>query len=97
VPKQCKGSQKDSPALKKLKPTLPSFVLSVLFIPKRATKGPAAGVVIYPGYYLPYRLHASVQQFHRAYPQAARFFELKRLHDPEETFQNLFYRTYATH
>jgi FAD/FMN-containing dehydrogenase len=48
-------------------------------------------------YYLPYRLHASAQQFHRAYPQAARFFELKRLHDPEETFQNLFYRTYATH
>lgn len=46
-------------------------------------------------YYLPYRLHASVEQFQRAYPQAHTFFELKRKYDPDELFQNEFYRTYG--
>lgn len=46
-------------------------------------------------YYLPYRLHASVAQFHRAYPQAATFFERKRFYDPEERFVNEFYLKYA--
>ena len=46
-------------------------------------------------YYLPYRLHASKKQFHRAYPQAKRFFELKRKHDPDEVFQNRFYLNYG--
>jgi hypothetical protein len=45
VPKPCKGSPKDSPALKKLKPTLPSFVLSVLLTPKRGKKGPPDGIM----------------------------------------------------
>ena len=45
-------------------------------------------------YYLPYRLHASREQFHRAYPQAKRFFELKRQYDPDELFQNQFYLKY---
>ena len=43
-------------------------------------------------YYLPYRLHATDEQFRAAYPQAKAFFELKRKHDPEELFQNEFYR-----
>jgi len=46
-------------------------------------------------YYLPYRLHATPEQFQEAYPQAARFFELKRQHDPGELFQNHFYRRYG--
>lgn len=46
-------------------------------------------------YYLPYRLHATVEQFHRAYPQAKRFFELKRKYDPQELFQNRFYLKYG--
>lgn len=46
-------------------------------------------------YYLPYRLHATPEQFHQAYPQAARFFELKRQHDPEDLFQNQFFRKYS--
>ena len=46
-------------------------------------------------YYLPYRLHATPEQFHRAYPEARRFFERKRVHDPEELFQNRFYQTYG--
>jgi len=47
-------------------------------------------------YYLPYRLHAEVEQFYRAYPQAQRFFQLKRKYDPEELFQNVLYRKYGT-
>jgi FAD/FMN-containing dehydrogenase len=46
-------------------------------------------------HYLPYRLHATQQQFDRAYPQAKQFFALKRQHDPEELFVNLFYLRYG--
>ena len=46
-------------------------------------------------YYLPYRLHATDEEFRRAYPQAARFFELKRQYDPAELFQNQFYLRYG--
>lgn len=46
-------------------------------------------------YYLPYRLHATQAQFEAAYPRAAAFFELKRKYDPNERFQNSFYRTYG--
>lgn len=46
-------------------------------------------------YYLPYRLHATPEQFYQAYPQGVRFFELKRQHDSDELFQNQFYRRYG--
>jgi FAD/FMN-containing dehydrogenase len=46
-------------------------------------------------YYLPYRLHATPAQFLRAYPQAEQFFKLKRQYDPQELFQNQFYRKYG--
>jgi FAD/FMN-containing dehydrogenase len=46
-------------------------------------------------YYLTYRLHATQEQFGQAYPEAALFFERKRHYDPEELFQNQFYRTYG--
>ncbi len=46
-------------------------------------------------YYLPYRLHATPTQFHRAYPQATEFFQLKRKYDPQEVFQNYFYLKYG--
>jgi FAD/FMN-containing dehydrogenase len=46
-------------------------------------------------YYLPYRLHASIEQFRTAYPDSERFFELKRKHDPDELFQNRFYLKYG--
>lgn len=46
-------------------------------------------------YYLPYRLHATPAQFRRAYPQADRFFALKRRYDPTEIFQNQFYLKYG--
>jgi FAD/FMN-containing dehydrogenase len=46
-------------------------------------------------YYLPYRLHTTPTQFHRAYPQATEFFQLKRKYDPQEVFQNYFYLKYG--
>ena len=46
-------------------------------------------------YYLPYRLHATREQFHRAYPQAREFFNRKGEYDPEELFQNQFYIKYG--
>ncbi len=46
-------------------------------------------------YYLPYRPHATKAQFDAAYPQARRFFELKRKYDPDELFQNQFYLAYG--
>ena len=44
-------------------------------------------------YYLPYRLHATQEQFLAAYPQATKFFARKRHYDPDERFQNQFYLT----
>ncbi len=46
-------------------------------------------------FYLPYRLHATPEQFVRAYPRAPEFFQLKRKYDPLEVFQNRFYLKYA--
>jgi FAD/FMN-containing dehydrogenase len=46
-------------------------------------------------YYLPYRLHATAEQFRRAYPRADEFFALKRKYDPGELFQNEFYVKYG--
>ncbi len=46
-------------------------------------------------YYLPYRAHATPEQFAKAYPQAHEFFELKRKYDPDELFQNGFYQNYG--
>ena len=47
-------------------------------------------------HYLPYRLHATPDQFRRAYPQSKEFFRRKRQYDPTETFQNELYIKYAT-
>jgi FAD/FMN-containing dehydrogenase len=54
-----------------------------------------ASLAAHGHYYLPYRLHASRDQFERAYPQHDAFFALKRAVDPEEVFQNQFYRAYG--
>jgi FAD/FMN-containing dehydrogenase len=55
-----------------------------------------AAINIKGRYYLPYRLHATVEQFQRAYPQAETFFALKRKYDPQELFQNQFYLRYGS-
>lgn len=46
-------------------------------------------------YYLPYRPHATVEQFLRAYPQAKEFFALKQHYDPNGVFQNEFFLNYG--
>ncbi|SNS24951.1 D-arabinono-1,4-lactone oxidase [Granulicella rosea] len=46
-------------------------------------------------YYLPYRLHASGDEFEAAYPQSQDFFRLKRKYDPDNLFENEFYLKYA--
>jgi FAD/FMN-containing dehydrogenase len=45
-------------------------------------------------YYLPYRPHATVDQFRRAYPRCREFYELKQKYDPQQLFENSFYRGY---
>jgi FAD/FMN-containing dehydrogenase len=82
------------------------FALVMLFSQERSADGDARmqamtremiEAVLSRGgrYYLPYRLHATPRQFHRAYPQARRFFQLKRKYDPDELFQNRFYLKYG--
>jgi FAD/FMN-containing dehydrogenase len=46
-------------------------------------------------YYLPYRLHATLEQFRQAYPGSKAFFELKKGHDPFGLFQNGFSKKYG--
>ncbi len=84
----------------------PMLSLVMLFVQPRTAAGEAKmqemtremiDVAISLGgrYYLPYRLHATPQQFHQAYPQAEEFFKLKRKYDPDELFQNQFYLRYG--
>jgi FAD/FMN-containing dehydrogenase len=83
----------------------PVFALVMLFDQSRTPAGEAdmqeltrelidAALDAGGRYYLPYRLHATPEQFRRAYPQAERFFALKRQYDPLELFQNEFYLKY---
>jgi FAD/FMN-containing dehydrogenase len=45
-------------------------------------------------YYLPYRPHATLDQFRRAYPRYREFYDLKQKYDPTDLFENSFYRDY---
>jgi FAD/FMN-containing dehydrogenase len=45
-------------------------------------------------YYLPYQLHATREQFQRAYPAAERLFELKRRFDPDYRLRNALWDKY---
>jgi FAD/FMN-containing dehydrogenase len=45
-------------------------------------------------YYLPYRLHATRQQFQRAYPEAEMFRQLKAVVDPQNRFRNRLWGKY---
>ncbi|MFP6762359.1 MAG: D-arabinono-1,4-lactone oxidase [Planctomycetaceae bacterium] len=84
----------------------PLLSLVMLFNQKRTPAGEAAmqiltrqmidaALAVGGRYYLPYRLHATQEQFRTAYPMAADFFALKRKYDPDELFQNQFYLTYG--
>ncbi len=45
-------------------------------------------------YYLPYQIHPTTEQFHKAYPQAKQLFELKQKFDPDYKFRNCLWDTY---
>jgi len=45
-------------------------------------------------YYLPYQSHATDDQFHRAYPQALKLFDLKATVDPTFRFRNMLWDRY---
>jgi len=86
--------------------TGPMFAFVMLFVQDRTDVGESnmraltrdlidAAIEHDGSYYLPYRLHATQEQFDRAYPQAAEFFRRKREFDPGELFQNRFYVTYG--
>jgi FAD/FMN-containing dehydrogenase/uncharacterized membrane protein YhaH (DUF805 family) len=45
-------------------------------------------------YYLPYQVHATVEQFHKAYPRAKELFDLKKKYDPTFKFRNIIWDTY---
>lgn len=45
-------------------------------------------------YYLPYQLHATQEQFHKAYPRAREFFSLKQRLDPNNKFRNKLWDKY---
>jgi len=45
-------------------------------------------------YYLPYQLHATQEQFDRAYSRAAEFFALKQQVDPDNRFRNKLWDKY---
>src|SRR6185295_9373078 len=45
-------------------------------------------------YYLPYQVHATEEQFHKAYPNAKKLFELKDKLDPVFKFRNVIWDSY---
>ncbi len=53
-----------------------------------------AALSIGGSYYLPYQPHATTEQFHKAYPNAKKLFELKRKLDPDYKFRNVIWDTY---
>ena len=84
----------------------PMIAFVLLFVQERTRAGEArmqaltrelidAAIEHEGRYYLPYRLHATREQFYRAYPRSREFFDRKREYDPEELFQNQFYLKYG--
>ncbi len=53
-----------------------------------------ASISLNGSYYLPYQAHATKEQFHAAYPNAQKLFELKAQLDPNFKFRNVIWDTY---
>lgn len=53
-----------------------------------------ASISLNGSYYLPYQAHATNEQFHNAYPNAKKLFELKTKLDPTFKFRNVIWDTY---
>jgi len=45
-------------------------------------------------YYLPYQIHATPEQFAKAYPNSKKFFALKKKLDPTNKFRNKLWDAY---
>jgi len=61
----------------------------------RMTRALIEGMIEIGGtYYLPYRPHATLGQFTRAYPRAAEFATAKRALDPQLLFRNALWDRY---
>jgi FAD/FMN-containing dehydrogenase len=85
----------------------PMFSLVLLFHMPRTVEADArmepltrslvdAAISLGGRHYLPYRLHATLDQLERAYPRVRAFFEAKRRYDPELVLRNGFHDKYAT-
>ena len=83
----------------------PLFALVMLFHQKRTEAAEqsmrsctreliAAALDLDGRYYLPYRPHATLEQFHQAYPAAETFRQIKSRVDPESLFRNRFFDRY---
>lgn len=53
-----------------------------------------AAIAVGGAYYLPYQIHATPMQFHAAYPNAEKFFALKKKLDPGNKFRNKLWDAY---
>ncbi|RYZ93934.1 MAG: FAD-binding protein, partial [Sphingobacteriaceae bacterium] len=53
-----------------------------------------AVIAVNGAYYLPYQIHPTEEQFHKAYPDAHKLFELKGRLDPGNKFRNTLLDTY---
>jgi len=53
-----------------------------------------ASISLNGSYYLPYQVHATAAQFHKAYPKAKKLMELKAKLDPTFKFRNVIWNTY---
>ncbi|MGN6181922.1 MAG: FAD-binding protein, partial [Mucilaginibacter sp.] len=53
-----------------------------------------AVIAVNGAYYLPYQVHPTAEQFHKAYPNAYKLFALKDKLDPQYKFSNVLWDTY---
>ncbi len=53
-----------------------------------------ASISLNGSYYLPYQVHATAEQFHKAYPNAKKLMEIKEKLDPTFKFRNVIWDTY---
>lgn len=53
-----------------------------------------AAIAVGGAYYLPYQAHATIDQFHLAYPRAQEYFSLKRRLDPDFRLRNVLWDKY---
>jgi FAD/FMN-containing dehydrogenase/uncharacterized membrane protein YhaH (DUF805 family) len=53
-----------------------------------------AAISMEGSYYIPYQVHATAEQFHKAFPNAKKLMEMKDEYDPDFKFRNVIWDTY---